>query len=400
VAAQDADQTLHLIRLVELIVLNVGLQAGILDTRSFSMFVIHAVFVTFITTPLVIFFYPEKHRSGPVAPRPSDPEVPSTNSQDEDIRTRFAIVLDSLNNLPAAMTVAQLLHAPPAPVSNMSGSNSLSDEKASAEDAVPTTLSYSQSVRSVSVDALRLIELTTRTSAVLKSQQADSLARHDPLISAFRTVGRLNRLSISAALSVVGYDQFPYSVMKHAESCAAQLLVVPWTQSTLHTPSEIPTTSSSSAPFDGVFQQKQIGDSDIQEDNVPVVYSDFIRRVFSTSTIDVALFVDRHAAQAADEQQRLIVPFFGGADDRLALLFAVQICMSSNFHATIIRVKKTDDANGDDASSIADLKGAPASITVQDTVSKSNIWVALVFTKNLPVFIIDSCIAGHSLPQP
>ena len=35
--------------LVELIVLNVGLQAGILDTRLFSMFVVMAIVLTFIT---------------------------------------------------------------------------------------------------------------------------------------------------------------------------------------------------------------------------------------------------------------------------------------------------------------------------------------------------------------
>ena len=49
-------------RLVELIVLNVGLGAGILDTRTFSMFVVHALVLTFMTTPLVEWFYPEKIR--------------------------------------------------------------------------------------------------------------------------------------------------------------------------------------------------------------------------------------------------------------------------------------------------------------------------------------------------
>jgi hypothetical protein len=47
-------------RLVELIVLNVGLQAKILDTRTFSMFVVHAIILTFMTTPLTLLFYPER----------------------------------------------------------------------------------------------------------------------------------------------------------------------------------------------------------------------------------------------------------------------------------------------------------------------------------------------------
>jgi len=46
--------------LVELIVLNIGLQAGILDTRLFSMFVVMAIVLTFITVsmhPLVTVSY-------------------------------------------------------------------------------------------------------------------------------------------------------------------------------------------------------------------------------------------------------------------------------------------------------------------------------------------------------
>jgi len=48
--------------LVELIVLNIGFQANILDSRTFSMFVVHALVLTFMTTPLVLLFYPARYR--------------------------------------------------------------------------------------------------------------------------------------------------------------------------------------------------------------------------------------------------------------------------------------------------------------------------------------------------
>ncbi len=48
--------------LVELIVLNVGLSAGILNTRTFSVMVIMCLFTTFITSPLVSIVYPESMR--------------------------------------------------------------------------------------------------------------------------------------------------------------------------------------------------------------------------------------------------------------------------------------------------------------------------------------------------
>lgn len=41
-----------------LIVLNIGLQARILSTRTFAIFVVMALITTFATTPLVVWLYP------------------------------------------------------------------------------------------------------------------------------------------------------------------------------------------------------------------------------------------------------------------------------------------------------------------------------------------------------
>lgn len=49
--------------LVELIVLNLGLQAGILSVRTFSVMVIMCLFTTFITCPLIELIYPRRLRT-------------------------------------------------------------------------------------------------------------------------------------------------------------------------------------------------------------------------------------------------------------------------------------------------------------------------------------------------
>lgn len=48
--------------MLELIVINLGLQAGILTNRLFAMFVVHAMVLTFIVTPLTAIVLPEKGR--------------------------------------------------------------------------------------------------------------------------------------------------------------------------------------------------------------------------------------------------------------------------------------------------------------------------------------------------
>ncbi|EGN92031.1 hypothetical protein SERLA73DRAFT_173161 [Serpula lacrymans var. lacrymans S7.3] len=322
--------------LVELIVLNVGLEAGILDTRTFSMFVLQAVILTFITTPLTLLAYPESVRvhTGTVTDKPKRSLQGGEESMvgsaaptgNDEIKSRFAVILDKFEQLPAAMTFTQLIQSP----SQATPTSSTSSEEQKA--------AIRQRPSPITVDALRLIELTDRTSAVLKSQAADFLIHNDPILGVFRTFGHLSRISVATVLAVVGYDDFSSSISKHALDSQSQMVVIPWSRIPAGTtPTEESGQSNTTHnPFDGIFHKS--GSDDLTSS---IVTSDYIRRVFATSPVDVALFVDRGVSAAAaftpSASQHLFVPFFGGPDDRLALSFVVQVCMNPNVTATVIR---------------------------------------------------------------
>lgn len=64
-------------RLLELIVINLGLQAGILTPKLFAMFVVHAVVLTFFITPVTALIYPEKyHKHAGTLPSTRDEILP------------------------------------------------------------------------------------------------------------------------------------------------------------------------------------------------------------------------------------------------------------------------------------------------------------------------------------
>ncbi|KAG6907321.1 hypothetical protein DXG01_009440 [Tephrocybe rancida] len=315
--------------LVELIVLNIGLQANILDTRTFSMFVVHAIVLTFLTTPLTLFFYPPKYRTrdGPKPDHLAEGGAAAAVSSSEDaFKTRFTLVLDRIEQLPAAMTIAHLLHPTKAlPPS----SPALSDEKSEKSFEKPPV--YDGSTR-ISINALRLIELTSRTSAVLKSKVAESLIYTDPVVSVFRTFGQLNNLLVSAALSVVSHDDFPSAIATHVAETDSQMVIVPWSRGSTEIDGE--TDAGAHNPFDGVFHKNSVNSRD---QTSSVVYSEFIRNVFSTASSSVALFVDRGitTAHTGSDNQHLFLPFIGGSDDRLALAFLVQLARNPSVEATV-----------------------------------------------------------------
>ncbi|KAJ6581623.1 Sodium/hydrogen exchanger family-domain-containing protein [Mycena capillaripes] len=334
--------------LVELIVLNVGLSAGILSPQVFSMFVLEALLLTFMTTPLVTFFYPPEKR---VRASGDGANFNNVSGTDEDRRaqralrdgahTRFTFVLDKLEHLPGMMAMAQLIQ-PPTPVTK------LEDERRQSKSSslVPSEI--------LSVHALRLIELSDRVSAVMKSSASESLLLSDPLLAIFRMFGQLHDLRISTALSIVTFDELAYSVTEHASNSNSDMIILPWLPTASGHPgadatqapheheamAATPSKVLSHNPFDALFKTSAAHDK-----SASALHAHFVRGVFSKASTDVALFVDQEEsvpARIAGSKQHLFMIFFGGPDDRLALEFVVQLCASPNVTATVLRMVKME----------------------------------------------------------
>jgi hypothetical protein len=329
-----------LVSLVELIVLNVGLQAKILDQRVFSMFVLHALVLTFITTPLTVMIYPPRYRV-PASTALEKPLTPSTGAgitSDDFTRFKFSFVLDCIEQLPSAMTLAQLLQRP-----------STSARFSVSEMSVIPKRPYQHTI---SIDTIRLVELTERTSAVLKSQAADTLIRYDPVLSVFRTFGRLNHFSMSASLSVINYDEFSTHVTDHARQNGSQMVVVSWPLTSLAPEASTSYHAMLSNPFDSLFSKTPATD----EGASLLLRSQFIRKVFANSPSDVALFIDRGLSTDSSStiQPHIFLPFFGGPDDRLALSFVIQLCMHEGVSATVVRLRRLESDGNESVNSTGD----------------------------------------------
>ncbi|KLO19943.1 cation/H+ exchanger [Schizopora paradoxa] len=356
--------------LVELIVLNVGLSAGILDERTFSMFVLHAIVLTFMTTPLTLLWYPSRLHVRSTDIKSSELDVPvlegtSTlpGSSDDSMKHKFSLILNRVEHLPAAMVLAQLLQRPSRGTTafhplTLTGTEGSSEKEKEAISSPPPAYSP------VSVSALRLIELTERTSAVLKSQEANALVTADPLLAVFRTFGNLNRVPVSSALSVIPEEEFAERVVSFAEEQRSQMVIVPWSYSgggnikdgsaAVHPDSMSPIMSALHNPFDSLFgganNNKAAQTAGASGSSVlSFQYSNFIRKVFLSSPADVALFVDRghhleglNTSNFTSGEYHIFLPFFGGPDDRLALNFVMQLCTNPAISATVVRVRKVD----------------------------------------------------------
>ncbi|EGN94001.1 hypothetical protein SERLA73DRAFT_63288 [Serpula lacrymans var. lacrymans S7.3] len=341
--------------LVELIVLNVGLSAGILSQRVFSMFVLEAVLLTFMTTPLVNTLYPPERRTR-VSPLGEEWEGEGEGKgegwEGEDglgrWKTRFTIVLDKLEHMPGMMAFTQLIQ-PPHPSSS-----------SSPLDATPRTPAFSPPIH---IDALRLLELSDRTSAVMRSSAADTLLYTDPLLGIFGMYGELNGVGVRGGLEFVGWEGMAGCVTEWAVGRGSEMVCLPWLPPMSSsptgaitagedTPAFTPRASVMHNPFEAFFGGGRGGDK-----SASAIHSQFVRGVFAQAKTDVAIFVDpghstshlhptpRGRGLGGMEgkgrgKQHVFFPFFGGPDDRLALEFVVQLCASGRMSASVVRVCK------------------------------------------------------------
>ncbi|EJC98912.1 uncharacterized protein FOMMEDRAFT_94794 [Fomitiporia mediterranea MF3/22] len=357
--------------LVELIVLNIGLQAGILTQKVFSMFVFEALVLTCMTTPVVQVLYPPSARTRAIGVGPNykasgeekgSMARPRTERGDDVWKARFTVVLDAMEHLPGMMALTQLILPPPGEYDNEEERGKVDEGLKRRGASLGSSISRPPRAKSnVVVDALRLIELSDRTSAVMKSTSAaDHLIHTDPLLNAFKTFGELNDLSISSSISVVTFGDLASRVADRARDFGSQLVLVPWLPPSAPmatSPTEAPPTYAAPvtpvlSSFDMLFRTQT------SEKSTSVVHSHFIRAVFAQCQTDVALYVDRTMPSSSDHfgvnpatdvhsnrfgsRHHILLPFFGGPDDRLALKFVVQLCANRKVSATVVRMTKSE----------------------------------------------------------
>ena len=376
--------------LVELIVLNVGYQAGIIDQRLFSMFVLVAVILTFITTPCTILIYPEKYRiRGSGLPRPifrkdkerrqSSSTIAPAGPGGREITERFLVVLQKVEHLSAVMFISQLLEPSVTKTKPLQRSSS-AHAKAIAKSAAQTvkgagegdisdesnksspsrvhsnipSVSEAEHAGGIRMDALKLIELTGRTYSVMQSAEKDSLLLSDDTLQLFKQYGRLRGFEITPHLDIVATDSYHNAVADLSQQIGAELVLIPWTiphigeddllveprptnnALSLHTHAGM-SSSAAASPVASIFGRDAIAQSSS-------FYSDYVRKVFNEATADVALFVDRGFGASSNftpgAGQHIFMPFFGGSDDRLALRFVVQLCANEHVTATVVRFER------------------------------------------------------------
>ncbi|KAI9015021.1 Sodium/hydrogen exchanger family-domain-containing protein [Gaertneriomyces semiglobifer] len=304
--------------LVELIVLNLGYSAGVINQKIFTMFVIMALVTTFMTTPLVTWVYPPKIY----------------------LKQSRAITHDTLSSIAAKDDMSPYHHeGGPDDVKVVICLPNM--------HAVPPMMSITQMFQTakhrVQVYALRLIKLTERTSTYMMAANATETMRADPVVNVFRTFSQLNHVgSVTTLVSVSHTEDFAAKVVETANDANADLVVVPW-----HVPVDPDTNKvlgMQTSPLSEPLVKDVLAIA-------PCTVGVFIDRGFGVnqSTLDERTDMDiQRFAEGKLTQQTVLVPFFGTRECYESLRFVTSLAAQSGILVVVLHVQPYTSKSLDD----------------------------------------------------
>lgn len=271
--------------------------------------VVMALVTTFMTTPVVVWLYPEWYQKqtaeayaanelyhNELGVEKTDPSIMNVSRLAEP-ENYFSLVtmLNRIDHVPSMMALIRLLK----------------------EDSGSLTVKFSKN--RLDIHALRLLELTQRSSDVMRIQDLRETQKQDPVLNVLRTFTSLIGIeSLQTRLDFRAPSDFISTVADYGESVSADMILLPWisNQNIFTQPQEINPMDQ----LNGDLSPYQVSDAD------------FATSAFSIRRTTVGLFIDKgfgHVIDGNPKQQthfQIIVPFTnGGPDDRAALVFALRL---------------------------------------------------------------------------
>ncbi|KAJ4963004.1 hypothetical protein NE237_022943 [Protea cynaroides] len=274
--------------LVELIVLNIGKDRKVLNDQTFAVLVLMALFTTFITTPIVIAVYKPARLSGtPYKHR-------TIKRRENDTELRILGCFHSTRNIPSMINL----------IESSRGTNKR---------------------RGVCVYAMHLMELSERSSAISMVHKARKNGlpfwnnrnrdNADQMVIAFEACQQLSSVSIRPMTAISNFNTIHEDICTSAQQKQVAIIILP-------------------------FHMHQRLDGSMESLGQSIHHIN--QRVLLHAPCSVGIFVDRglggtSQVSASDVSFTIIVPFFGGHDDREALAYALRMAEHPGIMVFVVR---------------------------------------------------------------
>ena len=338
-----------------------------------------ALVTTFATTPLVSALYPPWYQRKLSAWKRGEidwdgnrlfPESDSSEQGDAALEkydgsdVRKLLVYLRLESLPSLFTFVALLGG-----EQSAPTKKVHPQKANATNATPPAEATVYK-RPLEVHGLRLLDLSERQSSVMKDYEIEDFSTRDPVVNAFHTFGQLHNVAVSGQIEFVPEGSYAEILTGAASDRQSDMVLLPWSETgkltERTTPLDPPSTSFTSGPHNqfiadflssvscnaAIFINHGFGALPRKETNA-------LARV--ATTLSLRSMRGSPTSPISDQSHHVFFPFFGGADDRVALRFVLRLARNSSVTATILYITGTD-SRGEISSTVTPSVGKEVNV--------------------------------------
>ncbi|GFP86678.1 cation/H(+) antiporter 18 [Phtheirospermum japonicum] len=274
--------------LVELIVLNIGKDRGVLNDQTFAIMVLMALFTTFITTPIVMTIYK------PARMARSDYKHRTIQRKETETQLRMLACFHSTRNIPSLINLIE--------ASRGTGKQ-----------------------EGLLVYAMHLTELSERSSAILMVHKArkngmpfwNKACNSDPnqVIVAFEAFQHLSQVSVRPTIAISSMSSMHEDICNSASRKKVAMIILP-------------------------FHKHQRLDGHLETTRAELRHVN--RRVLEQAPCSVGILVDRGLGgtshvSASNVDYTVTTFFFGGPDDREAVSYGAIMAEHPGINLKVVR---------------------------------------------------------------
>ncbi|OMJ20650.1 K(+)/H(+) antiporter 1 [Smittium culicis] len=297
--------------LVELIVLNIGLKAKVINESVFSILVLSALITTFTTCPVLKWIYPSKYFKyvgNEYIDENSDRNSEAETMLDSNISTshfnesKFStmLVVNRLQQLSSITTLVSLF----------------SDYREGKRDT--SFREKSEMKDKLELFFLRLIKMTSRESSLILTSKPENFEIHDPITNTLRAFSQILSVSSYIKMAVCGSSGFSNKITEFSDKSKSKLIIIP--------------ALSKVAKSTENNLESYLG---ISTDEYTVAYSkksqiETIMKVYKHSKSNVGVFVNRGFVSTTFKHEDLNFPTAPCRSESQELISLENIRMSEN----------------------------------------------------------------------
>ncbi|XP_054820219.1 cation/H(+) antiporter 19 [Prosopis cineraria] len=272
--------------LVELIVLNIGKDRKVLNDQTFAICVLMALFTTFITTPIVMAVYKPARKGAPYKHK-------TIQRKDQDTELRVLACFHSTHNIPTLINLIE---------------SSRGTRKRGK----------------LCIYAMHLMELSERSSAITMVHKARNNGLpfwnkiqedRDQMVIPFEAYGQLSSVNVRPMTAISALSTIHEDICTSAHHKRAAMIILP-------------------------FHKHQRADGSMESLGHSIRLVN--QNVLTHAPCSVGILVDRglggtSQVQASDVSYKVILPFFGGRDDREALAYGMRMAEHPGILLTVVK---------------------------------------------------------------